>query len=90
MSIKEALEKKLETQLEKWENEIEEMKAKARTREAEAEAEKADAELQQEYYDKIEKIQKTYDQARKKLVELRAAGNNAWEGLKSDIENFLK
>lgn len=67
------------------------MKAKAnKTRETDAEAEKADAELQQEYYDKIEKIQKTYDQARKKLVELRAADNNAWEGLKSDIENFLK
>lgn len=90
MGIKDALEKKLETQLEKWENEIDEMKAKAKTREAEAEAEKADAELQQEYYDRIEKIQKTYDQAKKKLVELRAAGDNAWEGIKSDIENLLK
>jgi len=26
----------------------------------------------------------------KKLVELRAASDNAWEDLKSDIEKFLK
>ncbi len=90
MGIRDSLEKKIEGQLEKWENEIEEMKARSKKKEAEAKAEKADADIQQEYYDRIETLQKASAQARQKLDELRQAGENSLEGLRSEIENLLK
>ncbi len=90
MSVKEALEKKIETQLEKWEDQIKEMKAKAKAQESKAEAEKADAKLQQEYYDKIEKIQNAYGQTKQKLDELRQAGDDSWESIKTEVEKLLK
>lgn len=89
MGIRDSLEKKIEGQLEKWENEIEEMKARSKKKEAEAKAEKADADIQQEYYDRIETLQKASKQARQKLEELRQAGEDSLEGLRSEIEKLL-
>ncbi len=89
MGFKDALEKKLESKLEEWKNEINEMKARSKKKQAEAEAEKADAVLQQEYYDRIERLQKASEQAKQKLDKLRQAGENSWESIKTDIENFL-
>lgn len=89
MGMKEALEKKIEGQLEKWENEIEEMKARSKKKEAQAKAEKADADMQQEYYERIEKLQNASRQAKEKLDELKKAGEDSWENMKSDIETLL-
>jgi chromosome segregation ATPase len=77
MSKKEAYEKKLEAQLQEWKTDIDKMKAKA---------DKADAEAKLEYYKQIEDLRTKQEAAQKKLTELKAAGESAWEDLKSGID----
>ena len=77
MSKKEAYEKKLEAQLKEWKTDIDKMKAKA---------EKADAEARLEYYKQIEDLRSKQEAVQKKLTELKAAGESAWEDLKSGID----
>ncbi|MCF8114716.1 MAG: coiled coil domain-containing protein [Desulfotignum sp.] len=77
MSKKEAYEKKLEAQLKEWKTDIDKMKAKA---------DKADAEAKLEYYKQIEDLRSKQEAVQKKLTELKAAGESAWEDLKSGID----
>lgn len=77
MSMKEAYEQKIEAQLDEWKAEIEKMKAQARN---------ADAEAQLEYYKQIEELRMKQETAREKLGELKQAGEDAWEDMKSGIE----
>jgi hypothetical protein len=77
MSKKEAYEKKLEAQLQEWKTDIDKMKAKA---------DKADAEAKLEYYKQIEELRTKQEAAQKKLTELKAAGESAWEDLKAGID----
>ena len=77
MSRKDAYEKKLEAQLKEWKTDIDKMKAKA---------DKADAEAKLEYYKQIEDLRTQQEAAQKKLTELKAAGESAWEDLKSGID----
>ncbi|MCF8093714.1 MAG: coiled coil domain-containing protein [Desulfotignum sp.] len=77
MSKKEAYEKKLEAQLKEWKTDIDKMKAKA---------DKADAEAKLEYYKQIEDLQSKQEAVQKKLTELKAADESAWEDLKSGID----
>ena len=77
MSTKEAYEKKLEAQLREWKNDIDKMKAKA---------DKADAEAKLEYYKQIEELRTKQEAAQKKLTELKSAGGDAWEDLKTGID----
>jgi predicted nucleic acid-binding Zn-ribbon protein len=87
MSLKEALQKKLESQLEGWEHEINEMEARAKRQEAEAEAEKADAEMQRQTYEKIDALKQQVEDARKKLDELHEAGEGAVNDIKAGLES---
>jgi hypothetical protein len=73
-----AYEERLDAQLKEWSAEIALFKAKA---------EKAKAEVRIEYYKTIETLQGKQDAARKKLQELRSAGDDAWEDLKTGAEN---
>jgi predicted ATP-binding protein involved in virulence len=77
MSKREAYEQKLEAQLKEWKIDIDKMKAKA---------DKADAQARLEYYKKIEELRTKQEAAQKKLTELKAAGEDAWEDLKAGID----
>ena len=72
-----AYEEKIEAQLEEWNAQI----ALLRTR-----ADKARAEAKIEYYKTIEALQHRQDEARVKLHELKDAGDEAWEDLKTGTE----
>ncbi|MBI4830532.1 MAG: coiled coil domain-containing protein [Candidatus Lindowbacteria bacterium] len=66
-------------------------------KELKTKAEKAGAEAKVKLNKQIEELQKKQDAARKKLSELKTAGEEAWEALKremdatlTDIEDFIK
>ncbi len=75
--MKDAYEKKIEAQLNEWKTDIDKMKAKA---------DKADAQAQLEYYKQIENLRTKQEDAKKKLAELKAAGEDAWEDLKAGLD----
>jgi hypothetical protein len=81
MSIKESYVKKIEAQLAEWKVEIDKLKAKA---------DKAEADAQIQYYKQIEDIRVKQEAARKKLDELKEAGEDAYEDLKAGLDNTLK
>jgi len=78
MNLKEAYQKKLQSQLDEWNAVIDKLKAKA---------DKAEAETQIEYYKEIEKLRAKQEIADQKLAELKKAGEGAWEDLKTGIES---
>ncbi|MBA4391761.1 MAG: coiled coil domain-containing protein [Syntrophus sp. (in: bacteria)] len=73
-----AYEERFEAELNEWRAEIVLLNAKA---------DKARAEAKVEYYKTIEALQGKHDTARKKLLELKVAGDDAWEDLKAGAEN---
>jgi archaellum component FlaC len=79
MTLKEAYEKKLEAQLDEWSAEIEKLKAKA---------EKAGADAQINYHRHIEELQSMQEGVSKKLGELKSTSDDAWEGIREDIEEL--
>jgi hypothetical protein len=74
-----AYEERFDAQLKEWSAQIALLKAKADTARAEAKI---------EYYKTIETLQGKQDEARTKLQELRAAGDDAWEDLKTGAEKI--
>ena len=74
---KKAYEEKLDAQLKEWSAQIALLRAKADNA-------KADAKI--EYYKTIEALQRKQNEARTKLHELTAAGDEAWEDLKAGVE----
>lgn len=72
-----AYEEKLDAQLEEWDAQIALFKARA---------DKSKAEAKIEYYKTIEALQHKQDEARKKLNELKTAGDEAWEDLRTGAE----
>jgi len=78
MSMKDAYEQKLQAQLDEWGAEIDKLKAKA---------DNAEADVQLEYYKKIEELRSMQESATNKLAELRDAGDGAWEDLKAGIDS---
>lgn len=78
MSMKEAYEKKLQSQLNEWSAEIDKLKAKA---------DSAEADAQLEYYKQIEELRSMQEAAGKKLDELKEASDDAWEDLKAGIDS---
>jgi predicted ATP-binding protein involved in virulence len=72
-----AYEEKLEAQMKEWNAQIALLKAKA---------DKAKAQTKIEYYTIIEGLQQKRDKAMVKLQQLKAAGPEAWEGLKASVE----
>ena len=77
MSVTEALKESIQTQLEHWDKEIDSMEAKARAKEAESEANDASAQLQREFFNKVDRARKTVHDAREKLDGLQQAGDDA-------------
>lgn len=78
MSMKEAYEKKLQSKLDEWSADIDKLKAKA---------DSAEADAQLEYYRQIEELRTMQETASKKLDELKAASDDAWEDLKAGIDS---
>jgi hypothetical protein len=76
--MKEAYENKLQAQLDEWNAEINKLKAKA---------DKAEADAQLKYYKEIEELRTMQETARKKLAELKEAGDDAWQDLKAGIDS---
>ncbi len=72
-----AYEEKLDAQLKEWSAPIALLKAKA---------DKAKADAKIDYYETIDTLQRKQDEARTKLQELKAAGDEAWEDLKIGAE----
>lgn len=77
MSMKDAYEKKLQSQLDEWRADIDKLKAKA---------DAAEADTQLEYYKQIEELRSMQDTASEKLVELKDASDDAWEDLKAGLD----
>ena len=78
MSVKEEYQKKLQVQLDEWGTEIDKLKVVAG---------KAKTGLQGEYYKELEDLRSKQLEAQKKLHELKGASGEAWEDLKTGIEN---
>ncbi|MDR9501994.1 MAG: coiled coil domain-containing protein [Desulfurivibrionaceae bacterium] len=78
MSMKESYEKKLQAQLNEWNADIDKLKAQA---------DKAEADAKIKYNKEIEELQAMQAAAKKKLAELKEAGDDTWEELKAGIEN---
>jgi hypothetical protein len=70
-------EEKLDAQLEEWNTQTALLKARA---------DKTKAEAKIEYYKTIENLQHRQDEAKAKLLELKTAGDEAWEDLKTGAE----
>jgi len=78
MSMKDAYEKKLQSQLDEWSADIDKLKAKA---------DNAEADTQLEYYKQIEELRTMQETADEKLAELKDSSDDAWEDLKAGVEN---
>jgi hypothetical protein len=72
-----AYEEKIDAQLKEWNAQIDLLKAKA---------DKARAEAKIEYYKTIDALQHKQEEARRKLKELKTAGDEAWEDVKKGAE----
>ena len=90
MSLKDDLIKKLESQIDAWDKEIAAKKAEAEKKEAEAETEKATAELNDGIMDTVRSLQANVNAAKKKITEIRAAGEDHIDGFKAQIKDWLK
>jgi len=77
MNMKDAYMQKIEAQMEELRAEVDRMKAKA---------EKADADAKLEYKEQIEELRAKEHAAQEKLMELKNAGEDAWEDLKAGAE----
>jgi hypothetical protein len=80
MSMKEQYEQKLQAQLDKWDSEIDKLKAKA-------EGAKADGQL--EYYKELEELRTLQNTTKDKLMELKNSSDDAWEDLKAGVDNAV-
>jgi hypothetical protein len=72
-----AYEEKLDAQLKEWSAQIALLKAKA---------DNAKADVKIDYYKTIDAVQRKQEEARTKLQELKAAGDEAWEDVKKGAE----
>ncbi|WP_110457526.1 coiled coil domain-containing protein [Shewanella algidipiscicola] len=78
MSMKQAYEKKLRAQLNEWSADIDKLKAKV---------DKAEAEVQIEYYKKIDELRTMQRDVAHQLTELRESSDDAWEDIKAGINS---
>jgi uncharacterized coiled-coil DUF342 family protein len=79
MSLKQAYEHKMQTQLDEWSAEIDKLKAKA---------DSAEADQRIEYYKKIDELHSMHESTTNKLNELKNAGDDAWADLKAGIDSL--
>lgn len=74
---RQAYEDKIEAQLKEWSAELDLLSAKA---------DKTKAEAKIEYFKTLETLQVKHDEAKTRLMEIRAASEDAWEDLKAGGE----
>jgi DNA anti-recombination protein RmuC len=82
MGIKDAIERKLTAEIDKWEKDIAALEAKA-------EAEEANAEAQKEIYDRVDAVRNAVGSAQKKLDEVRQSGEDAAKALSDGVEKTI-
>lgn len=80
MSEKDAYVQKLHVKIDEWNAEIDKLKARA---------DEAEAESRIEYQKQLENLQEKRRAAEKKLAEVRQAGEDAWQDLKSGVQGAL-
>lgn len=78
MSMKDAYQQKLQSQLDEWHAEIDQLKAKANA---------AEADTKIEYEKEIEELEAMQATANEKLDHLKNASDDAWEDLKAGMDN---
>lgn len=81
MGLKEAYQEKIEAQLNEWSAKIKELKAKA---------EQAKADRKIELQKTVDDLRARKEAARKKLDEVKRAGADTWEKLRSDTDKALE
>jgi len=81
MTTKESYEKKLQAQLDEWKAEIDKLRARA---------EGAQADAQIEYERQIEDLQALQESANRRLLELKEAGDEAWEDLRAGAQESVE
>jgi chromosome segregation ATPase len=80
MSDKTAYRNKIEASLDEWNAEIDKFEARA---------DRAAADAQLQYYEELKKLRALQEEARSKLEALEEAGDEAWEGIKNDVDNSI-
>lgn len=78
MKTKDLYVKKIQAQLDEWDAEIRKLRAKA---------DKASADAKLGYKARMEKLKGEREKVGEKLAELKSAGDDAWEDLKSGLES---
>ncbi|TGN40105.1 sll1863 family stress response protein [Marinobacter confluentis] len=89
MSLKDTLQKKLETQTDSWSRQIDSLKADARERIAKAKDEHAERQIRKDFDKEIEKLEGRMDEAKKKIAEIRESGEDHLNKLKGRIDDWL-
>ncbi|WP_372970907.1 hypothetical protein [Marinobacter sp.] len=89
MSLRESLQKKLETQTEYWSKQIKSLQADAEEKMAKAEDDQAEAEIQKDFSKRIQSLEKHIEEARKKISEIRDSGEDHLKDLKTRIDDWL-
>jgi DNA-binding transcriptional regulator GbsR (MarR family) len=89
MSLKDSLQRKLETQAEYWSKQIDSLHADAEKRIAKARDDQAEAEIQKEFSERIQALEKQIETARTWLGEVRNSGEDYLENLKKRIDEWL-
>jgi hypothetical protein len=77
MNAREAYQEKMEAQLDRWNAEIAKLQARA---------DEAKAQAKIEYLEQIAQLRQRQDKARRKLDEMKKAGDGAWQDLKAGLE----
>lgn len=77
MSIRDTYEKKMQARFDEWKAKLDAFKEKA---------DQEEINLQLEYYTLIDEIKLEMETAHKKLQQLKQAGDESWEGFKTELE----
>jgi hypothetical protein len=85
MSIKQKLQRQLETNLDKWKSEIDEAEARAKAKAAKAEANRAEAETRKAVWSKADDLKQRVERAEERLEELKDVGEHRLRSLKDEI-----
>lgn len=77
MSEKESYRNKIQAKLDQWNAEIDKFEARA---------DEAGSDLQLEYYEQLKKLRALQEEADAKLEQLNDAADDAWEGLREQVD----
>ena len=81
MNTKENYQQKLQAELDKWESQIDILKANA---------EKADADMKLQLESQLADLESKQNEAKQRLLELQNASDDAWEDMKTGLQSAWK